>query len=179
MQMAVKSLITLAPMLFTRPSELRRSRWDELDGDILTIPAERMKKRRPYAIPLPRQAVEEINALRIHTGRFDYIFANTRTGKPISEGAAQQLKVRNGLHQEITWHGWRHTASTLLNEKGYNSDHIEAQLAHMDSNTTRGTYNGAQYLNQRREMLQEWADYLDQLKAAALDHQLNHLGTQR
>lgn len=168
LQMATKALIMLSPMLFTRPAELRQMRWDEIDGDTWTIPAERMKKRRPLVVPLPHQAIAIIEQMRLFTGKTPYVLTNTTTGKPISEGAAQRLKIRQGLHDEITWHGWRHTASTLLNERGYNRDHIETQLAHADANSVRGTYNHAQYLDQRRAMLQEWADYLDELKATAL-----------
>ena len=150
--------------------ELRTMRWEELDlnAALWTKPAHTMKKRRVHLIPLPRQALALIEALRIHTGHLPHVFANPATGKPISNGAAQRLKVRNGLHEEITWHGWRHTASTLLNEQGYDRDHIEMQLSHADKNSIRGTYNHAQYLDQRRAMLQAWADWLDDLKRQAL-----------
>lgn len=166
-QMATKAFVQLSPMLFTRPTEVRLMRWDEIDGDTWTIPAERMKKRRPLVVPLPHQAIAIIEGMRPFTGNFDHVMTNTSTGKPISDGAPQQLKKRLGLHHEMTWHGWRHTASTLLNERGYNRDHIEAQLAHLDSNSIRGTYNHAQYLDQRRAMLQAWADYLEELKQTA------------
>ncbi len=171
LQLATKALITLSPMLFTRPSELREMRWDEISGDLWTIPPERMKKRRALIVPLPRQAQAIIEGMRIHTGHLAHVLANTSSGQPISEGAAQRLKIRQGLHDEITWHGWRHCASTLLNEKGYNRDHIEAQLAHVETSTSRGTYNHAAYLDQRRAMLQDWADTLDELKAQALERE--------
>ena len=170
---AVKAYVRLMPLLFTRPDELRTMRWEELDlnAALWTKPAHTMKKRRVHLIPLPRQALALIEAMRIHTGHLPHVFANPATGKPISNGAAQRLKVRNGLHEEITWHGWRHTASTLLNEQGYDRDHIEMQLSHADKNSIRGTYNHAQYLDQRRAMLQAWADYLDELKRQALDRE--------
>ena len=106
--------------------------------------------------------------MRLFTGQHEYAFTNGNSGKPITDGALQRLLVRNGLHDEITWHGWRHTASTLLNEQGFNRDHIEIQLSHADGNKVRGTYNHAQYLEDRRAMLQRWTDYLDGLKARAL-----------
>lgn len=170
---AVKAYVRLMPLLFTRPDELRTMRWEELDlnAALWTKPAHTMKKRRVHLIPLPRQALALIEALRIHTGHLPHVFANPATGNPISNGAAQRLKVRNGLHEEITWHGWRHTASTLLNEQGYDRDHIEMQLSHADKNSIRGTYNHAQYLDQRRAMLQAWADWLDDLKRQALDRE--------
>ena len=170
---AVKAYVRLMPLLFTRPDELRTMRWEELDlnAALWTKPAHTMKKRRAHLIPLPRQALALIEAMRIHTGHLPHVFANLTMGKPISNGAAQRLKVHNGLHEEITWHGWRHTASTLLNEQGYDRDHIEMQLAHADKNSIRGTYNHAQYLDQRRAMLQAWADWLDDLKRQALDRE--------
>lgn len=94
LQMATKALIMLSPMLFTRPAELRQMRWNEIDGDTWTIPAERMKKRRPLVVPLPSQALGVIEQMRLFTGQTPYVLANTSTGKPISEGAAQRLKIR-------------------------------------------------------------------------------------
>ncbi|UJF24768.1 tyrosine-type recombinase/integrase [Suttonella sp. R2A3] len=165
---AVRAFIKLQPMLFTRPSELRTMRWDELNLEeaLLQKSADAMKTRREHLVPLPKQALAIIEEMKQHTGHCEYVLANTRTGKPISEGAAHRLKIRNGLHDVITWHGWRHTASTLLNEQGYNADHIEMQLAHV-SGGTRAVYNKARYLEPRREMMQEWADYLDGLLAQA------------
>lgn len=121
---ATKAVAKLSPMLFTRPTELRRMRWDELDleAGLWSVPTERMKMRRPLLVPLPTQAIRIIEDMRIYTGQFEYVFANPRTGKAISSGAPQRLKIRQKLHAEITWHGWRHTASTLLNNKGYPKD---------------------------------------------------------
>ena len=165
---ATKAYARLLPILFTRPSELRLMRWAEIDGDLWTKPAATMKKRRAHLVPLPRQAVAILDGLRLFTGQHEYAFTNGNSGKPITDGALQRLLIRNGLHDDITWHGWRHTASTLLNEQGFNRDHIEIQLSHADGNKVRGTYNHAQYLEDRRAMLQRWADYLDDLKARAL-----------
>lgn len=169
--LATRAYIRLAPMLFTRPSELRTMKWAEVDGDLWVKPAHTMKKRRVHLVPLPQQAQAILDDLRLHTGHYEHAFTNPATGEPISDGAAQRLKIRNGLHEEITWHGWRHTASTLLNEQGFNHDHIELQLSHVDKNTVRGTYNHAQYLDARRHMLQRWADYLDELRAQAAERE--------
>ena len=174
--LATRAYIRLAPMLFTRPGELRAMKWAEVDGDLWVKPAHTMKKRRVHLVPLPQQAQAILDDLRLHTGHYEHAFTNPATGEPISDGAAQRLKIRNGLHEEITWHGWRHTASTLLNEQGFNHDHIELQLSHVDKNTVRGTYNHAQYLDARRHMLQRWADYLDGLKTQAREQAERNLG---
>lgn len=180
---ATRTFLRLLPYLFCRPSELRLALWQELHGDVLHISAERMKKRRPHLIPLPTQAQAMIESMRIHTAHTPYIFANTFDGKgaPISESASYKvMKSRyvtedKTLHDLTTLHGWRHCASSLLHEQGYPSHLIEMQLAHADKNSTRGTYNHAHYLDERRHMLQEWADYLDDLKKQALaNKERNH-----
>lgn len=168
---ATHAYIRIMPMLFTRPSELRSMKWAEIDGDLWIKPSSTMKKRRTHIIPLPTQAQAILAELRLHTGHYEHVFTNPDNNRPISDGAAQRLKIRNGLHEEITMHGWRHTASTLLNEQGFNHDHIELQLSHVDKNTIRGTYNHAQYLEQRRDMMQRWADYLDGLRAQATERE--------
>lgn len=173
---ATRAFLRLLPYLFCRPSELRQALWQELEGDILHIPKERMKKRRPHLIPLPSQAQVLIEEMRIHTAHTPYIFANTfgKTLAPITESAAYKIMkshlVAEGksLHELTTLHGWRHTASSLLHGQGYPSHLIEMQLAHADKNSIRGTYNHADYLDDRREMMQQWANYLDSLKAQAL-----------
>ncbi|AXM45175.1 tyrosine-type recombinase/integrase [Dichelobacter nodosus] len=171
---ATRAYMRLLPYLFTRPSELRKLEWQELDMEVglITIPAHRMKKRRPHIVPLPRQAKALIEEMRIFTGRTPFIFAND--DKPITEGAAYKImksaKVSDetSLYHLTTLHGWRHTASTLLHEQGYPSHIVEMQLAHADKNSVRGTYNHADYLKERQIMMQKYADYLDNLKAKAL-----------
>lgn len=175
---ATHAFLRLLPYLFTRPSELRELKWAEINeaGDLITIPPERMKKRRPHLIPLPKQAQEIIQALKLHTGAHSYVFANTSLkglGKAITEGAGykvmESIKVDGiCLRSLTTFHGWRHTASTLLHNQNYRTEIIETQLAHADKNAVRRTYNHAEYLDERRKMLQEWADYLDELKLKAL-----------
>ena len=175
---ASKAFLKILPYLACRPSELPEALWEDMQDDCLVIPAERMKKRRPHLIPLPSQAIEIIDTLKIHTKHLGYLFANPTTGKPITEESSLRLLQRHSLNgtplsEYTTLHGFRHTASTLLHNQGYPTEHIEMQLAHADKNTIRGTYNHAQYLDQRREMMQAYADYLDQLKAQALQKELS------
>jgi len=163
--------LRLAPYLFVRPGELRGAEWAEfdLDGDepVWRIPAKRMKMGREHLVPLARQAVELLNELRTFTGDGRLLFPGLRTPeRPISDNTLNAGLRRIGFsHEEMTAHGFRSMASTLLNEQGFPPDVIELQLAHQDQNATRDAYNRAQRLPQRREMMQAWADYLDGLRA--------------
>lgn len=149
-----------------RTIELRASEWSDIDFDkgIWQIPAERMKMRRPHVVPLSSQVkflLEEIHQL---TGRGKFVFPGRNdAGKPMSEASINQVIKRIGYDGKATGHGFRHTMSTILHEQGYNTAWIETQLAHVDKNSIRGTYNHAQYLDGRREMLQWYADYMDAL----------------
>jgi len=156
--------------LFTRPSELRCARWDELtvgaDGQpLLVIPRERMKSRREqHEVPLSRQAVAIIEGLRPLTGDTPYLFPNRRDrGRPMGSSTLQRVLERLGV--DVTPHGFRHTASTRLHELGFDSLAIEAALAHSDSNRIRARYNMSTFEATRRRMMQAWADCLDNLKA--------------
>ena len=161
----------LAPLLFVRPSELRKARWSEfdLDGDEPTwrIPAERMKMRDAHLVPLSRQAVAILRDLAILTGPEGFLFPSTRTPeRPISENTINAaLRRLDYSKDEQTGHGFRTVASTLLNEQGFDPDCIELQLAHKPRDKVRAAYNRAQRLPERRAMMQAWADYLDGLKA--------------
>ncbi|EHS0971333.1 tyrosine-type recombinase/integrase [Salmonella enterica] len=149
-----------------RTIELRASEWTEfdLDNDLWQIPKERMKMRRPHLVPLSRQVKSLLLELKSITGWGKYVFPGRNDAhKPMSEASINQVIKRIGFAGKVTGHGFRHTMSTILHEKGFNSAWIEAQLAHADRNTIRGTYNHAQYLDGRREMLQWYADYLDEL----------------
>ncbi|EAO9965154.1 tyrosine-type recombinase/integrase [Salmonella enterica] len=149
-----------------RTIELRASEWTEfdLDSDLWQIPKERMKMRRPHLVPLSRQVKSHLLELKEITGWGRYVFPGRNDAhKPMSEASINQVIKRIGFAGKVTGHGFRHTMSTILHEKGFNSAWIEAQLAHADRNTIRGTYNHAQYLDGRREMLQWYADYLDEL----------------
>ncbi|HFW5273566.1 TPA: tyrosine-type recombinase/integrase [Salmonella enterica subsp. enterica serovar Bullbay] len=149
-----------------RTIELRASEWKEfdLDNDLWQIPKERMKMRRPHLVPLSRQVKSHLSELKEITGWGKYVFPGRNDAhKPMSEASINQVIKRIGFAGKVTGHGFRHTMSTVLHEKGFNSAWIEAQLAHADRNTIRGTYNHAQYLDGRRKMLQWYADYLDEL----------------
>ncbi|WAH53779.1 tyrosine-type recombinase/integrase [Pseudescherichia vulneris] len=150
-----------------RTIELRAAEWAEFDLEkgIWQIPAERMKMRRPHVVPLSIQTkllLEEVHQL---TGRGRFVFPGRNdAGKTMSEASINQVIKRIGYDGKATGHGFRHTMSTILHEQGYNTVWIETQLAHVDKNSIRGTYNHAQYLDGRREMLQWYADYVESLE---------------
>ncbi|WP_434586089.1 tyrosine-type recombinase/integrase [Klebsiella sp. R390] len=150
-----------------RTIELRASEWVDIDFDkgVWNIPAERMKMRRPHLVPLSSQVRELLEEIHQLTGRGKYVFPGRNdAGKPMSEASINQVIKRIGYDGKATGHGFRHTMSTILHEQGYNTAWIETQLAHVDKNSIRGTYNHAQYLDGRREMLQWYADYLQALE---------------
>ncbi|MBE6442229.1 MAG: DUF4102 domain-containing protein [Desulfovibrio desulfuricans] len=160
--------LKLAPLVFTRPTELRAAQWKEFDLDDREwrIPAERMKMRRQHIVPLSTQAVSILEDLYDATGDGTYLFPSIRTAtRPISDATMLNALRRMGYQkQEMSVHGFRSIASTLLNELGYNRDWIERQLAHGEANDVRAAYNHAEYLPERRRMMQEWSDFLDKLR---------------
>lgn len=168
------SLITrlalqIAPHVMARPGELRMAHWQEFDLEAAQwrIPAERMKMRKPHLVPLSRQVIAYLRELAQLTGPTGYVFPAFHTWKrPMSENTMNQALRRMGYSKdEMTAHGWRSTASTLLNECGrWNEDAIERSLAHTDRNQIRGTYSRGSYWNERVDMHQWWSDYLDQLR---------------
>jgi len=169
----VTAAIRLAPHIFIRPGELRNGRWSEIDLDAAEwiIPAHRMKVQDngDHIVPLSRQVVEILADLHRITGRAELIFPQLRNRqRAISENALNVALRRLDIPQEVqTAHGFRHTASSMLNQrKKYDPDLIETQLHHLD-HTTRGKYNSADYMSQRRDMMQGWSDYLDKLMAGA------------
>ncbi|QCA19696.1 DUF4102 domain-containing protein [Citrobacter freundii] len=146
-----------------RTIELRAALWSEFDLDnaIWEIPAERMKMRRSHLVPLSVQALDLLNELKIMTGNYRYVFPGRNDpNKPMSEASINQLIKRVGYAGRVTGHGFRHTMSTVLHEHGFNSTWIEIQLAHVDKNSIRGTYNHAVYLQKRKEMLSWYSNYL-------------------
>ncbi|MEO5340231.1 MAG: integrase arm-type DNA-binding domain-containing protein [Magnetococcus sp. MYC-9] len=163
----VRCALQLAPMLFVRPGELRQAEWSEfdLDGGEWCIPGVKMKMKQTHIVPLARQAVAILRELQPLTGNGRYVFPNVQTfAKPMSAGTVLSALRRMGYaNEEMCGHGFRSTASTLLNEQGYNRDWIERQLAHSERDGVRAAYNYAQHLPERRKMMQAWADYLDQL----------------
>jgi len=155
----------LLSMLACRPSELREAQWDEFDLDkaLWTIPAERMKRRREHLVPLPHQAVESLRDLYHLTGDYPLLFpGRSDTTKPRSNTVFLMALRRLGYEGRQTGHGFRHIASTILNEHGFDENHIEAQLSHIKEGVA-GVYNKAQYLVQRATMMQWYADYQDTL----------------
>lgn len=163
----VKLALKLLILTGTRPGELRQAEWSEFDFDksLWEIPASKMKMRRPHLIPLSQQALAILEQLKPISERYQFVFpGRSQHTKPISEMTLNVLMRRIGYGGRATGHGFRHTMSTILHEQGYNTAWIELQLAHVDKNSIRGTYNHAQYLEARREMLQWYADYMDALE---------------
>jgi integrase len=160
--------LRLAPLVFVRPGELRAAEWRELDLDTAEwrIPGSRMKMRAVHIIPLSQQAVAILRELHPLTGRGKYVFPSLRSGeRPMSENTVNAALRRLGYDKgEMTGHGFRSMASTLLNEQGWHHDAIERQLAHAERDAVRGAYNYAEHLPERRKMMQAWASYLDGLR---------------
>lgn len=160
----VRAALQLAPLFFVRPGELRQAEWSEIDFDTAEwrITAEKMKMRSPHIVPLARQALVILKDLQPLTGHGRYLFSSLRgASRPMSENT---VNAAGYSKEQITGHGFRSMASTLLNEQGWNRDAIERQLAHSEHNSIRAAYNYAEYLPERRKMMQHWADFLDQLK---------------
>lgn len=152
-----------------RTQELRFARWQDIDLEkgIWEIPAEVMKMKRPHVVPLSKQVVELFNSLKPLSGHYELVFIGRNDHrKPISKESVNQVIELLGYKGRLTGHGFRHTMSTILHEKGFNSAWIETQLAHIDKNAIRGTYNHAQYMDGRREMMQWYADYMDELEGS-------------
>ncbi len=152
------------------PGELRYAEWSEvnfLDASWKIAP-EKMKMRRTHIVPLSRQALAILDEVQKKTGHGRYIFPSRNQmsgGLPMSENAVTAALRRMGYKKgEMTGHGFRSMASTLLNENGFNRDWVERQLAHVEGNSVRAAYNYAEYLPERRKMMQWWADYLDELR---------------
>lgn len=158
-QIATKLLMVTG----VRTIELRAALWQEFDLDnaIWEIPAERMKMRRPHLVPLSTQALGFLNELKSMTGNYRYVFPGRNDpNKPMSEASVNQLIKRIGYAGKLTGHGFRHTLSTILHENGFNTAWIEMQLAHVDKNTIRGVYNHAQYIENRKKMMQWYSDFI-------------------
>ena len=160
--------LKILPYVFTRPSELRLATWQEFDFNAATwsIPAARMKMRKPHVVPLAKQVIDLLHELRGYC-HSDYLFPSVRANTTVISDATALAGLRRlgYAKEEATLHGFRSTASTLLNEMGFRPDLIELQLAHQDTNKVRAAYNRAELLSERREMMQRWADYMDTLKA--------------
>lgn len=159
--------LQLLSMLACRPSELREASWTEFDleAGLWLIPAERMKRRREHLTPLPRQAVSLLRELHNLTGDYALLFPGRGTSTKARSNTAFLMALRRlGYEGRQTGHGFRHLASTILNEHGFDSQHVEAQLSHVKEGV-RGVYDKSTYLEQRKVMMQWYADYLDKLAA--------------
>lgn len=164
------TVIALRLMLltFVRTVELRKGEWSEFDlqNAEWRIPAERMKMREPHVVPLSEQAVVLLRELQTYTGGRGLLFPNYRNPKEcMTATTLNRALERMGFNGKgsigFSAHGFRATASTLLNEMGYRSDVIERQLAHSERNKVRASYNHAEYMEERRSMMQDWADFLE------------------
>jgi integrase len=159
-KLALKFLL----LTFVRTIELRGAEWPEINFDKAEwrIPAERMKMKDLHIVPLSKQAMAILAELKKHTGNRKHLFPNQHNPvKVMSENTILFALYRMGYHSKATGHGFRATASTILNEHGFHSDVIERQLAHVERNKVRAAYNHAEYLPERRKMMQWWADYID------------------
>jgi len=166
-KLALQYLILTA----ARTGEVRGATWDEinLDEKIWKIPARRMKMQTPHSVPLSRQAIAILERIGRLYGRDGLVFPGTRNEeKPLSENTMLYALYRLGYHSRATPHGFRATFSTIANEAGFDGDLIEKSLAHEERNRVRAAYHRSEYIEQRRELMQWWADFLDKQKELSL-----------
>ncbi|MBR3665216.1 MAG: integrase arm-type DNA-binding domain-containing protein [Desulfovibrio sp.] len=166
----IRYALRIMPYVFVRSEELCGAYWKEVDLEkgIWIIPAERMKKRKEHIVPLAKQVVSMLSELYKYTGSNDFIFpSNARSGHIITDSLVRALRWLGYSKQKMCVHGFRSIASSNLNEMGFRPDVIEIQLSHAQKDSVRAAYNRAQYLEERREMMQKYADYLDSLRAQA------------
>ncbi|MGB5097470.1 MAG: integrase arm-type DNA-binding domain-containing protein [Porticoccaceae bacterium] len=169
-QPASRAALRLAPLTFVRPGELRMARWPEIDLEaaIWRIPSTRMKMKREHIVPLSRQAVAILQDLHPVTSHRPYVFESVRPGRPLSENTMNTaLRTMGYSGDMMTPHGFRASASTLLHELGWAPEVIELQLAHAQRSQVAAAYNRSARLEERRRMMQAWADYLDSLRDGA------------
>lgn len=161
----------LIVLTFVRSGELRGATWNEINFDRAEwrIPAERMKMSEEHIVPLSAQALDVLDEIKTLSWSSTLLFPSQNgSGKIMSENTLLYAMYRMGYHKRATVHGFRATASTILNEMGFHPDVIERQLAHQEKNKVRRAYNHAQYLPERRKMMQSWADYIDSTATAKI-----------
>jgi len=165
----VQCAFRFSPLVFQRPGEIRQLLWSDIDLEACEWRPYISKTDFHHIVPLSTQALAILTAIKPLTGTGQYVFPSSRgDGRPMSDGTIRTALKSLGYDSEImTAHGFRTTASTLLNEQGWSPDAIERQLAHAPKDHVRAAYNRAQYLDERRRMMQQWADYLDGLKNGA------------
>ena len=161
----VRCALKFSALTFCRPGEIRHAEWSEIDFEAheWRIPSEKMKMKRVHIVPLATQTIELLRFLQQLTGKSKWLFPSARLdGRPMSENTVRvALRSMGYSNDDMTAHGFRGMASTRLNEIGWPPDVIERQLAHSERNAVRAAYNHAEYLDERRKMMQAWADYLE------------------
>lgn len=166
----VRCALKLAALTFVRPGELRTAEWVEIDtaGAEWRIPADKMKMKRAHIVPLSRQALAALSVLHEYSGHGRYLFPSIRTlARPMSDMTVNAaLRYMGFAREQMTGHGFRAMASSLLAEQGWSIDAIERQLAHVENNKVRAAYHRSEHLEERKRMMQAWADYLDTLAAS-------------
>ncbi len=167
--LVVQCALKMTPYVFVRPGELRHAKWDEINFESAEwrLPAEKMKMRVAHIVPLSKQVQAILREVQALTGSGEYVFPSLRSpSTPMSENTINATLRRIGFSkEEICAHGFRAMASTLLHEQGWDTDVIERQLAHKEGNAIKAAYNHARHLPERKKMMQNWADYLDELRA--------------
>lgn len=164
----IKLAILFTLHTLARTGETRFARWEEFDmgARLWHVPAERMKMGRAHTVPLSNQALALLERLKLHSQR-GYLFVPLNQGKPISENGMLQALYRMGYKGKLTIHGLRATGSTILNTSGWRGEVIESALAHSEKDLIRAAYNHSDYLEERRELMQWWSDYLNALEQGA------------
>ena len=159
--------LKLIPRIFLRPTEIRNLKWEYIDFDdlLIRIPAEKMKKQREHLVPMSMQVTQHLQEVKTVTGYAEFVFPNQiDSSKPMSKNVLTNRLRDLGYPADVmSAHGFRSTASTILHEKGWNSEVIEVQLAHLTGTATSRAYNRSLYLAERTKLMQEWANYLDEL----------------
>ena len=160
-----KAGLKIALHTFLRTNEIRFATWDEIDFEnkLWIIPADRMKMKRDHIVPMSKTVIDALKQLEPYTGQFDYIFASTHKPhkQPFSENAMLYALYRLEWRGQMTVHGFRHLASTTLNELGYDSRFIEKQLSHETKNKVAGTYNKAEFIEGRTQMMNDWSSFIE------------------
>jgi integrase len=163
--------LKLIPRIFLRPTEIRNLKWEYVDFDnkLIRIPAEAMKRGREHIVPMSRQVTLHLQEIKTVTGYSELVFPNQiDSSKPLSKNVlTNRLRALGYAADVMSAHGFRSTASTILHEKGWNPEIIEVQLAHLTGTATSRAYNRSLYLKERKKLMQEWSDYLEELSKSS------------
>ncbi|KIS56227.1 phage integrase family protein [Burkholderia thailandensis Phuket 4W-1] len=166
---ATRLALRFMALTFVRTKEMIQAEWPEINVDAAEwrVPADRMKMRDPHIVPLSRQAIDVLTQLRAINGEQRFVFYSVQGRSHISNNTMLYALYRMGYKSRMTGHGFRGLAATALRELGYSRDVVERQMAHAERNQVTAAYVHAEYLPERRKMMQHWADHLDELKARA------------